>query len=113
MLENICADKPMAQEDGTSTIPHTPAMRGGLLQVRVTAKADHQLLSEASISAYKEDFQTTALPSIGRGYCGWCATDLLVLVFNGRESSLIARCCSNTAWLKSTNLHFYWRRGLQ
>jgi len=52
--------------------------------VRVTAKADHQLLSEASISAYKEDFQTTAPPVNWSWLLRVCATDLLVLVFNGR-----------------------------
>jgi protocatechuate 3,4-dioxygenase beta subunit len=37
------------------------AVRGGLLQVRVTSKADHEAISEANISAYKEDFQAGAM----------------------------------------------------
>src|SRR4029453_13223522 len=36
------------------------ALRGGLLQVRATAKADRQPISDAIVSAFREDFQTTA-----------------------------------------------------
>jgi len=35
-------------------------VRGGLLQVRTTAKADRQPIEDVIVSAYREDFQTTA-----------------------------------------------------
>ena len=36
------------------------ALRGGLLEVRVTAKADRQPIEDIIVSAYREDFQSTA-----------------------------------------------------
>jgi hypothetical protein len=36
------------------------AVKGGLLQASVTAKADHQPLANVMISAFREDFQATA-----------------------------------------------------